>query len=188
MADQSSILPQRIDGERIVLREWRPEDEPALSAALARNAEHLRPWMPWMADEPLPAERRVALITEWQQSRLLGGDAIFGIFLEQAIVGGCGLHRRRGPNGLEIGYWIDRKHTGRGLAREAARLLTTTALGHPGVMFVEIHHDKANFASRRIPERLGYQLMGETATEEPTGSEIGIDCAWRVDASAWARR
>jgi ribosomal-protein-serine acetyltransferase len=175
-------------GERLLLREWTPKDAPALSEAVQRNIEHLRPWMLWVAQEPVRANERVALINEWQQARPAGGDARFGAFLDGAVVGGCGLHRRSGSGGLEIGYWVDHEHTGLGLATEAAATLTTTGLSLPGVTFVEIHHDKANIASRRIPEHLGYQFIRETPDQVVAPGEIGIDCAWRMDVSAWRER
>ena len=180
------ILPDRVDSPWLVLREWEPSDAPALSAAIGRNLEHLRPWMPWVQHEPLAPEDRVGLITGWHEGRLAGGDALFGIFIEGAVVGGCGLHRRRGPHGLEIGYWVDRDHTGRGVATEAARLLTTTACSMAGVTFVEIHHDQANTASRRIPEHLGYRLVGEAPRAAAAPGEVGIECTWRVEAEGWA--
>jgi RimJ/RimL family protein N-acetyltransferase len=86
---------------------------------------------------------------------------------------------------LELGYWIDAAHTSRGIATEVARVLTTAALALPGVSFVEIHHDKANIASRRVPEHLGFTFVGETADEVTSPGEVGIDCAWRMDAKDW---
>lgn len=35
------------------------------------------------------------------------------------VVGGCGLHRRVGPGGLEIGYWVHAAWTRRGIAAAA---------------------------------------------------------------------
>ena len=180
------MLPDRLAGPRVVLRRWLVEDEPSLTAAITRNIEHLRPWMPWIASEPLPSNERVALIKAWERLWRDGGDVVLGVFLDGYAIGGCGLHRRRGPHGLELGYWIDAAHTNRGIATEVARVLTTAALSHPGVSFVEIHHDKANIASRRVPEHLGFTFIGETPDEVTSPGEVGIDCAWRMDANDWS--
>lgn len=179
------VLPDHVRTERLELRAWQRDDAAALAAAVERNLEHLRPWMPWIAQEPLTLEERAALIDGWAATRAVGGEVVYGMFLDGAVVGGTGLHRRRGPHGLEIGYWVDREHTGRGLATEAARALTSTALSIPGITFVEIHHDRANVPSRRVPERLGYRCLGETPDEITAPGEVGIDCGWRMDAADW---
>jgi RimJ/RimL family protein N-acetyltransferase len=166
-------------GPRVVLRPETAIDVAQLGAVVSRNLEHLRPWMPWVANEPLTDEQRLALLERWDRERVQGGDAVFGIFLDGEIVGGAGLHRRRGPHGLEIGYWVDRDHLGRGIATEAAGLLTEAALGVPGITFVEIHHDKANVASAKVPERLGYRFVGEAPDQIKAPGEVGIDCTWR---------
>jgi ribosomal-protein-serine acetyltransferase len=179
------ILPDLVEGPSLVLRCWRTDDVVALSQAVERNVEHLRPWMPWIADEPLTPGKRLELVETWEKSRLQGGDVIHGVFADGRVVGGCGLHRRRGPHGLEIGYWVDKDHVGRGVGTEVARSLTTAALGVPGVTFVEIHHDKANVASGGIPRRLGYEFIGETASAIRSPSEVGIACCWRMEADDW---
>ncbi|WP_019229166.1 GNAT family N-acetyltransferase, partial [Sedimentibacter sp. B4] len=70
---------------------------------------------------------------------------------------GFSLHRRVGPDGLEIGYWLDAAHTGVGLATEAVGGLTAVALALPEVERVEIHTDEGNARSAAVPRRLGYQ-------------------------------
>jgi RimJ/RimL family protein N-acetyltransferase len=150
-----------------------------------KNIEHLRPWMPWVAYEPLDIATRVQLIETWERDWAAGGEVIYGVVAAGHVLGGCGLHRRRGPNGLEIGYWVDRDHLRQGVGTEVARLLTTAALAVPGVTFVEIHHDKANVASSRIPARLGYAFVGEAPDEVSAPGELGIDCAWRMRDSDW---
>ncbi|MEO6628553.1 MAG: GNAT family N-acetyltransferase [Aquihabitans sp.] len=180
-----SLLPEYIDGPRVTLRRWRVEDAPALAVSVERNFEHLRPWMPWVADEPLDPSERLALVQGWEQRWRGGGDAILGVFAAGRIIGGSGLHRRRGPAGLEIGYWIDKDHVRQGFGTEIGRLLTTAALAAAAVTFVEIHHDKANVASAGIPKRLGYAFVGEAPDAITAPGEVGIDCAWRMDAAEW---
>ncbi|MGH3264185.1 MAG: hypothetical protein ACRDNS_19565, partial [Trebonia sp.] len=51
---------------KLVLRRWLKDDAAILEAAVMESIEHLRPWMPWAADEPLSAVKRRALIAEWE--------------------------------------------------------------------------------------------------------------------------
>ena len=185
MIQSSTRLPEEIVGGRVVLRRWVASDVGDLGEAIARNVEHLRPWMPWVAYEPLADSDRAALFETWERSYLDGGDVVFGVFLDGRPIGGCGLHKRRGPHGLEIGYWIDKDHTNQGIATDVARVLTSAALSVPGVTFVEIHHDKANVASSRVPQKLGYTFIGETQDEVTSPGEVGIDCGWRMEAANW---
>src|SRR5436305_14366103 len=65
VVEGSVILPAMAPGARLLLREWTSKDAQALSEAVQRNIEHLRPWMPWVAQEPLRANERLALINVW---------------------------------------------------------------------------------------------------------------------------
>lgn len=182
-------LPTRLSRGNLLLRTWTPADAAALTALVERNLEHLRPWVPWIADEPMSVDDRATMLARWERDRLAGGDTVYGIFVDgDRPVGGTGLHRRRGPHGLEIGYWLDADHEGRGIMTRAAALLTDTALTAPGVMFVEIHHDKANNRSAGIPRRLGYRLVDEAPDAVDAAGEVGIDCTWRVTADEWRAR
>lgn len=179
-------LPERLDGPRIVLHRWVYEDLDRLMASVARNLDHLRPWMPWIADEPLTRKQREDLMGRWQRDWETGGDAVYGVLLRDGeVVGGSGLHRRRGPHGLEIGYWVDQDHQGQGVATEAASMLTDAAFEIPEIDFVEIHHDKANVASGRVPEKLGYERIGEAPDEATSPGEVGIEVTWRITKASW---
>jgi ribosomal-protein-serine acetyltransferase len=181
-------LPERIEGPRLLVRRWTPNDLNLLALTVERNAEHLRPWMPWIADEPLPSQERLTLLEHWQQEWREGGDAVLAIVLNDEVVGGSGLHRRRGPHGLEIGYWVDKDHLGQGIATEVVAMLTSAALLLTDISFVEIHHDKANVRSAMIPRRLGYQFLGETPDSPAAPAEVGIDCAWQATGDKWLAR
>lgn len=178
-------LPELLVGLRVTLRRWRADDVPALSDVVEHNVEHLRPFMAWAADEPMGSRERVELIESWDRSWRDGGDVGLGVFAGGRIIGGCGLHRRRGPHGLEIGYWVDKDHLRQGVGTEVGRLLTAAALAVPDVTFVEIRHDKANVASAGIPRRLGYEFVGEVPGDRTAPARVGIDCVWRMQAVDW---
>jgi ribosomal-protein-serine acetyltransferase len=174
--------------EALTLRRWRMADAAALSRAVAESAEHLRPWMPWIAEEPLSLAARVALIEQWNAEWETAGTGGLGLWVGETIVGGGGLHRRVGPRGLDVGYWVHPAHTRRGHATAAAAQLTDLALATPGIERVEIHNDRANAISARIPRRLGYELVGEIPHPPIAPAETGVRQLWRMDAARWASR
>lgn len=174
----------RARGE-VTVRPWRTDDAEALNAAIATSRGHLAPWMPWAAQPPPTVSERREQISRWLRDWSDGGDGIYGIFVREAVAGGCGLHRRIGPDGLEIGYWLASNFTGRGVMTTAAALLTDTAFTVPGIERVEIHHDRANVRSAGVPRRLAFILVGEREREPVAPAEIGIECQWRMSRTRW---
>jgi len=181
-------LPERLEGDGLLLRRWHVADAEALGRAVTESEDHLRPWMGWMAGEPQTLEERRTMLAKREREWRAGGDVMLGIFVEGTVAGSCGLHRRLGPSALEIGYWVHRSFTRRGLATTAARLLTEAALSAPEITHVEIHTDKANSASAGVPQRLGYRLMAERSDERNAPAELGIECVWRMERKVWERR
>ena len=143
------------------LRRWTEDDAPALSAAIEASLDHLRPWMPWAADEPRTLEERRA----WIREANAGSDLVLGILLDGEVVGGTGLHHRIGPAGREIGYWVHAGYVRRGIATETVRRVRDLAFADPEVEVVEIHHQPANVASARVARAAGFELVSEGADE-----------------------
>ena len=156
-----------------------------LRDAIQASIEHLRPWMSWIEFEPLSDRDRIALIRRWEDDWKAGQEVVFGAFVRDQVVGGCGLHKRAGPETLEIGYWVHVDHLRQGYATEMARILTSAAFTVPDIGRVEIHHDKANIRSGAIPEALGYHLDGESEVKPHAPSTIGIDVAWSMTKDGW---
>lgn len=182
--DLDRLPDHAVDGD-LELRRWAVTDAPALHEVVTRNLEHLRPWMPWIAHEPQTVEERAALIASWGEDWERGGDVVVGIFLGGRAVGGSGLHRRIGPGGLEVGYWVDAAHTGRGLATRATRALTTLAFSVPGIDRVEIACDQANGASAAVAERLGYHLVATIPRPIAAPAETGMHRIYRMGRDEW---
>jgi RimJ/RimL family protein N-acetyltransferase len=154
--------PYRIVTERLVIRCWEPSDAPRLKDAIDSSLDELRPWMPWARSEPQDVSEKVALLRRFRGQFDLGSDFTFGMFDadEKDVIGGTGLHKRRGADALEIGYWIRTGHTGKGLATESSAALTRVAFELCAVDRVEIRVDPANALSLPVPRKLGYAEEG----------------------------
>jgi ribosomal-protein-serine acetyltransferase len=175
--------------DELVIRRWRAEDVRALDEAITVSREHLRPFMSWVSAELAPRHEREDLIRDlikgFDAAFEAGTDYTYGVLLGPVVVGGCGLHPRIGGGGLEIGYWVRFGYTGRGYATTMAKALTASAFSDAAIDRVEIHHDKANIASRRVPEKLGYELVGEAPSVIDAPGQVGILCSWRITRDKW---
>lgn len=171
-----------------MIRPWRVADAEALARAVAESLEHLRPWMPWIAEEPRPIEQRREMIARWARDFEPAGDRVYGIFAGDAVVGACGLHRRLGPEALEIGYWVHAGHVRRGIATAAAAAMTDEAFAIEGIEHVEIHHDVANVASEGVPRGLGFQPAGHAFAQHNPPAGAGMQRVWVMTRERWAHR
>jgi RimJ/RimL family protein N-acetyltransferase len=152
-------LPALIQTDRLTLRPHAPGDGPAVKAAVDANLEHLQQWMDWAMHEPSPLDVIEARIELFARMFTTGPDWGYGIRRidhPETIVGACGVHARIGVNALEIGYWLDRRLTGRGYATEATAAAVMAAFAVPIIERVEIRCDPANVASAAVPRRLGF--------------------------------
>ncbi|MDH6109806.1 RimJ/RimL family protein N-acetyltransferase [Kitasatospora sp. MAP12-15] len=170
----------------VSLRRRTVADVVPFNAAVVRNLDHLRPFMPWALSAP--SLERTREMTElgwkiWED----GTDFMYVAGLDDApgsVVGAFGLHGRIGPAALEIGYWVDAAFTGRGIATNASAALTAAALELPGIHRVEIHCDEANPASAAVPRKLGYRLDRIQDAEISAPAETGRKLIWIKDAPA----
>lgn len=165
MPDETPSLGRpayRIETPRLVLRCKNPSDAPLLNEAIAANLEYLRAWMPWAMQEPVPVEEKAELLRRFRSDFDGDRDYPYGIFSadEARVLGGTGLHRRPGGDALEIGYWLDREHQGRGLMTEAAGALVRVGFEVMRASRIEIHCDPANARSWAVARRLGFTHDG----------------------------
>ena len=148
----------RIESERLVIRCYNPKDALYLQKAVQESVEHLRPWMPWVKDEPEELKVKIERLRLFRADFDLGKNYVYGVFdpYESELVGGTGLHPRVGSNAFEIGYWIHVNHLNKGYATEISAALTKVAFEIEHVNRVEIHCEPNNIRSAAIPKKLGY--------------------------------
>jgi RimJ/RimL family protein N-acetyltransferase len=118
--------------------------------------------MPWVHDEPEPFEQKQKRVLRFRGLFDLQEDYVYGIFdpNETRLIGGTGLHTRLGANELEIGYWIHKDYTSKGLVTESTAALVKVAFEVIHIHRVEIHCDPGNHASAAIPRKLGFTHEG----------------------------
>ena len=179
MSGQGTERPDEvIEHGPVTLRRYREDDLEALLGAVTESLDHLRPWMPWAAcyTRESAAQYLDGSIRSWAD----GTEYNYAILTGGALAGGIGLMARIGPGGLEIGYWVHRAYTRRGLATAASAALVEQAFRLPGVDRVEIVHDELNVPSGKIPRKLGFTEIGRRPLDPPSpgGSSVGI--VWRL--------
>ncbi|KAA0922827.1 MULTISPECIES: GNAT family N-acetyltransferase [unclassified Rhodococcus (in: high G+C Gram-positive bacteria)] len=171
---------QRIVTDRLVIRREEADDACAVADVIGRNLVHLSPWMGWATAEAARTSAQLARIADAVEQWDAGKMFDYGIFdLEGgAFLGKIGMHRRIGPHGIELGYWLDARAEGRGVISEAVAALMREALRLDGIIRVEIHCDAANFKSQAVPRRLGFVL--DRIEDQPiaAASETGEHMVW----------
>lgn len=172
--------PERIDLGEVVLRRYSPDDAPALAQAAAASIDELAPWMPWATPEGVTAEAMAAFIAETTGRAAEGTEAVYGLFdlVDDRCLGGCGLHDRLSPGGIELGYWLATEATGRGLMTRVVGTLTELALGMDDIGWVEVHCDEANHRSAGVPRRLGFALARTMDAERLAPADTGRQLIW----------
>jgi len=162
----------------VTLRRYREDDVDAVFAAVTESLDHLRPWMPWAAGYTRQAAEEFldGSVRSWED----GTEYNYAVLSDGTLAGGVGLMTRIGPGGLEIGYWVHRAWTGRGLATAAAAALVDQAFRLPGVDRVEIIHDELNVPSGKIPRKLGFTEIERRPLDPPALGGTGFGVVWRL--------
>ena len=143
-------------------RALEPGDASSLAAAYARNREHLAPWDPERPDSFYTEAGQVAHIEERLDLEERGlfrnyvivapdGDVVGRTNIQNIIRGTM-------PGGT-LGYWVDKDHLRRGLAKASVEFCEEQAL-EIGLHRLEAGTMVENLPSQRVLQALGYEQYG----------------------------
>jgi ribosomal-protein-alanine N-acetyltransferase len=130
----------------------------------------------WVSDPELPrmmswnAHASIDETVTWlegvERNRAAGTDLVWAIVHDGRISGAVGLHgiarqwRAWRVDRAELGYWIAPPLHGRGLMTEAARAVVDYGFATLGLHKITVGCFDANVGSRRVIEKLGFELVG----------------------------
>jgi RimJ/RimL family protein N-acetyltransferase len=171
------------DSPPLLLRPWRPDDAPALRAAIDESLDALRPWMSWAPEEPSTLPVLSARLAGYAADFAEGRRWRYAVLDRETgrLLGGASLHPYPAPGALEVGYWVRSSQLRRGIAGAAAAALTRHAFQAHGVAAVEIWCDAANHASAAVALSLGFAHHGSRVTTRADGSPRPVE-VYRLDA------
>jgi RimJ/RimL family protein N-acetyltransferase len=146
----------QVRGEGVVLRPWRLEDVPAVTAA-CQDAEIVR----WLSFVPQPYTEEDArfyvedcIAAPEERKPFAITDAETG-----EVIGSIDMRINRMHTG-HVGYWLAAEARGRGLTTAALRALSRWAIEDLGLGRVELVTDPDNLASQRVAKKAGFQREG----------------------------
>lgn len=135
-----------------------------VNAAVLETFDKLHKMMPWAKTRP-SIEDSEEYVRQAAANWILKKDEepYLPLFMfdkkNNEFIGGTGYHHINWEVPcLEIGYWIRDSYSGKGLMTEAVNALTRYAINQLGAKRIEIRCDKDNLQSKKVPERLGFQL------------------------------
>jgi len=171
-----------VETERLTLVPLELSDSAELWDAVEGSRWHLERWLPWVPFNNAPeASTRYAeaCVSDWDAGRAVR----FAIKDKQSreLLGVVGLdscvHLHRS---CELGYWLRREATGRGIMTEAARASVEFAFARMAVHRVRCAAATDNSASLRVIGRLGFRFEGIARQAE-------LVCARWLDHAIFAR-
>ncbi len=169
---RATVRRQPVESQRLLLLPIEPVDGPELWDAVDGSRWHLERWLPWVpfSNTPEASQRYAeACASDWDAGRAVR----FAIRDRQTrgLLGVVGLdsciHLHRS---CELGYWLRREATGRGLMTEAARACVEFAFQRMGVHRIRCAAATDNHPSLRVISRLGFRFEGIARQAEFVGS------------------
>jgi [ribosomal protein S5]-alanine N-acetyltransferase len=141
-----------------VIRPVRPEDGEELAALYAANRDFLAPFEPIRPPEFFTAEGQRErlerqLADDTHPFAILDGESIAGTISVFHIV-------RESLQGCTIGYWVDGRRNGRGLATGAVGEIVAYAFGELDLHRVGAATLVDNIASQRVLEKNDFDRIG----------------------------
>jgi [ribosomal protein S5]-alanine N-acetyltransferase len=137
------------------IRPLAPGDARDLLALRLANREFLAPFDPVRPDEffTLEAQTEIARNADGLAFAILDDGRLAGTISLSNVV--------HGPfRSATVGYWVDAKRNGRGLASRAVAAVVEHAFGSLGLHRLQAGTLVDNVASQRVLEKNGFELIG----------------------------
>lgn len=141
------------------LRELETDDAEELHDLISTNRRYLSDWMPWAPKQTY--QDTVGFIDQARRQSADDAGAHFAILDGSTIVGVVGFHPiDRDNRSVNVGYWLDERRQGSGIATRAVGAACRHAFSTWGLNRVEIRVAVENTPSQKLAERLAFTREG----------------------------
>ncbi len=152
---ESIVVSNEILLERIGMR-----DAEAIFTAIDQNRSHLGKWLPFVSYTKAigDSETFIQTIILNREETL---NEVYTIWFKGDFAGTIGFHNTDRVNEkTEIGYWLIREMTGKGIVTKCCNKLTEIAFEKMGMNRITIRCAIGNWTSERVAQRLGFTFEG----------------------------
>jgi ribosomal-protein-serine acetyltransferase len=172
----------------VELRQFVPADAEEAFAAVERNRDYLRQWMPW-TDRTQTADDVREFIERAQAQDDANEGPQMGLWIDGVFGGSLGCHTIDWANrNCSIGYWLDQQQQGKGLITRCCAVLLDYLFDELGLHRVEIRCGTGNTRSCAIPERLGFTREGVLRQAERINDRWLDLVVWSILEAEWRDR
>ncbi len=165
------LLSLVIEGERLRLETIAEQfDQDIFQEFTSEVTRYMTP------DPPAKIEDTRDFITTSRHSIEAGDNLLFVILskVTDEFLGCCGLHARNKVRTPELGIWLKKSAHGNGYGREAIHTLVQWSRNNLDIDYFIYPVDRNNFASSKIPESLGGEIVETLKKETPTGKILDL--------------
>jgi ribosomal-protein-serine acetyltransferase len=167
------------------LRHFELHHAPQLLELVAASRSHLSQFMAFA--ETATLESLTDFIRRSRHKFVAGSGGNFGIWRGQELLGTVGLHNlNRAHKKAEVGYWLGQAHLGQGIMPQALGGLLDYGFSQLGINRIQLCCATTNHASRRVAQKLGFELEGVARADRVWGSERISSEVWAMLAKDWA--
>jgi ribosomal-protein-serine acetyltransferase len=164
-----------------------PHHAAEIANLVRENLEHLKVWMPWAKDD-YSLESAHFYISDNLQQLADGTGFANNIVYQGKICGQIGFHHLdAGNKSVKMGYWIAANLQGRGIVTKCCRAFIDYGFDELNLNRVQINCNVENTKSRRIPERLGFQLEGVQRQAEKLNNRFGDWAIYAMLKEDWEK-
>jgi RimJ/RimL family protein N-acetyltransferase len=154
--------------------------------AIDETRASLTQWVPDIGCRRTIRDVQTGLANLITSTAVDNGPIVMGIWqrFSHQFLGEVGLYSIDHERGVgEVGYWLRRRARGNGYISEAVRTLATYAKANVGVSRLEAHIAVENVSSRRVVERLGFDITGHRAPAPRWDGEVGDVLIYALEGS-----
>lgn len=135
----------------------------AVYQLITSNRTHLDQWLRWSSGIQTLQDTQ-QLIRQFEKKLGQGDGFMVGIWDNGALAGAVVCwYINRHNNNSEIGYWLGKQFTGKGLVTRACEKVIHYLFEDEGLHRIEMQCGVENLKSRAIPERLGFSTRRHSA-------------------------